>query len=1055
MLRKMRYRLGLDIGAKSIGWSLLRLNAEGAPVAVIKLGVRIFPDGRNPKDGTSLAVTRRMARQMRRRRDRFLQRKERLLAALQELGFFPADEHERRALINLDPYALRKKALDKALAPAEFARALFHINQRRGFKSNRKTDKKDNDSGALKTAIRRVREQLKESGARTVGEWLAKRHEQRHGVRARLRGKSAKDKAYDLYIDRAMIEDEFDKIWAKQVEFNPGAFNEQARARLKDILLYQRPLRPVEPGRCTLLPDEKRAPLALPSVQRFRIYQELNNLRILDDSLRESALTLAQRDLLAGLLDKKGDVTFIGMRRALKLSGTTRFNLEDSKRERLKGNATGKLLAKADFFGAQWHELSGARQEEIVNKLLTEESEAALIEWLMRETGVSEQAAEYIANANLPEGFGNLSSLAIARVLPQLQAAVVDYAEAVKAAGFDSHSALSNAEQTGEIMMALPYYGEALQRHVGFGSGKTEDPPEKKYGRIANPTVHIGLNEVRKVVNALIERYGHPMEIVVELVRELKQGKALRDEIQKAQAERQKQNDSYREKIRGLLGTEPSGQDVQRMRLWAELNKDDVANRRCPYTGEQISIETLFSDAVEVDHILPFARTLDDSLNNKTVSVRRANRDKSNRTPFEAFGHSPGGYDFAAILERAKLMPREKAKRFAPDGYERWLKEDKDFLARALNDTAYLSRIAKEYLTLICPRDSVWVIPGRLTAMLRGKYGLNQLLSGTYKKNRDDHRHHAIDAAVIGITDRGLLQSFAKANQRTRERGVNRLVEEMPLPWPTYREHVARAVAGIIVSFRPNHGYQSGLHNETAYGLRPNGKVVHRVPLQKFKSADDVANTEFADEQFRQWLLGQVAGVEGKEFAARIESLIREHGVHRARIVETLAVIPISSGKAGERHGTEDDGTPRAYKGYKGNSNYCIEIFRDENGKWAGEVISSFKAYQVVRERGVAGLRDPKIAQNGKPLLMRLMVDDMVRLNDGDRTRTLRVVTLSGNGQIFMAEHNEANCDSRNRDKQSSFKYVSKMPGSLQSAQGRRITVSEIGELRDPGPVVD
>jgi CRISPR-associated endonuclease Csn1 len=281
MLPKMKYRLALDIGTSSIGWCLIRLNEEAAPVAVIRMGVRIFPDGRNSKDGSSLAVTRRDARQMRRRRDRLLKRKARMMASLTRLGFFPVDEAARRNLVQLDPYVLRKKGLYEVLTGPEFARALFHINQRRGFLSNRKTEKKDNESGTLKRAISELRTKLKEESCQTLGEWLAKRHEARLSVRARLHGKTKKDKAYDFYADRAMVEEEFDVLWAKQTHFNPALFTETARNELKDVLLHQRPLRPVRPGRCTLLPDEERAPQALPSTQRFRIYQELNNLRLL------------------------------------------------------------------------------------------------------------------------------------------------------------------------------------------------------------------------------------------------------------------------------------------------------------------------------------------------------------------------------------------------------------------------------------------------------------------------------------------------------------------------------------------------------------------------------------------------------------------------------------------------------------------------------------------------------------------------------------------------------------------------------------------------------
>ncbi len=199
-----------------------------------------------------------------------------------------------------------------------------------------------------------------------------------------------------------------------------------------------------------------------------------------------------------------------------------------------------------------------------------------------------------------------------------------------------------------------------------------------------------------------------------------------------------------------------------------ELNPNDPLNRCCPYTGEQISISRLFSREVEIEHILPFSRTLDDSLNNKTVAMVRANRDKGDRTPYEAFGHSPNGYDYAGILERGHFMPKGKGYRFAPDGYAHWLRSDQDFLARALNDTAHISRIAKEYLQLICPGE-VWVVPGRLTGQLRRKWELNNILHDSAEKNRADHRHHAIDAVIIGFKDRATLQQFAKASGQGKD----------------------------------------------------------------------------------------------------------------------------------------------------------------------------------------------------------------------------------------------------------------------------------------------
>jgi CRISPR-associated endonuclease Csn1 len=1007
----MRYRLALDLGSTSLGWAMVRLNVQNETSAVIKAGVRIFSDGRNPKDGSSLAVSRREARSMRRRRDRLLKRKHRMMATLMRHGFFPQDEAMRKALETKDPFALRAKGLDEALLPEEFARALFHINQRRGFKSNRKTDKKENDSGALKKAIGQLREAMQATGCRTVGEWLNARHQQGLSVRARYRenritkddGKTKIEKSYDLYIDRAMIEAEFDALWAKQSELNPGLFHETARAELKDCLLHQRPLKPVKPGRCTLLPDEERAPLALPSQQRFRIYQEVNNLRLLREGLNEEPLTLTQRDLLVQALEANNKRSFTQIQKLIGFSG--QFNLQDEKRTELKGNSTSAMLAKKEFYGSQWASFEEARQDAIVMQLVTEENEARLIAWLQNETGIDEISAERIANASLPEGYGSLSAKALEKILPALRAEVITYDKAVLAAGFDHHSHISHAA-TGEILLALPYYGQYLQRHVGFGSGKPEDSAEKRYGKIANPTVHIGLNQVRTVVNALIKRYGHPSEVIVELARDLKQSQEQRKDEQKRQADNQRRNQRMRADIADLLHTSSErvrAADLQKMVLWEELSFN-VADRRCPYSGVQISAQMLFSEQVEIEHILPFSQTLDDSLNNKTVAMRQANRIKGNRTPAQAVtDFEAQGWKEEDMLTRASLMPKGKRYRFAQDGFEQWLREDKGFLARALNDTRHLSRVAREYLSLICPQDTR-VIPGRMTAMLRAKFGLNDILGLNGEKNRNDHRHHAVDACVIAVTDQSMLNRFAKAS--AREKQLNKLVETMPLPWDNYRDHVQRAIDNIWVSHKPDHGHEGAMHNDTAYGLLGGG----RVQLRK-----------------------TVEGVRTREIAA-------------------LKVIEFSDASASARHGLLPNGEPRPYKGYKGDSNYCMEIVRNDKGKWEGEVVSTFEAYQLVRQHGPARLRHPALSVSGKTLVMRLMIGDILVLNVVDNIKMIaRITNISGNGQIFMAAHNEANADARNRDKADLFGYVSKTAGSLQKANGRHATISSIGELRDPG----
>lgn len=1002
---KMVYRLGLDIGSTSIGWAMLRLNAQGDPCAVIKAGVRIFSDSRNPKNGQSLASVRRQARQQRRTQDRTKRRKNRLINDLVQFGFFPQDPQARRKLEILNPYEIRRKALDEKLTPYEFGRAIFHLAQRRGFKSNRRTDQKSSETGLLKDAIKQTKAILEKKGYRTVGEMFADRQLRRLPVRSRIRqvevqqnGRTKNTKQYDFYLDRELIQNEFCLIWEKQSSLNPTLFSDDKKERLYDTIFFQRDLRPVKPGRCTLLPDEERAPLALPSQQEFRIYQELNNLKKLDVNLRSIPLSLEERNVLAEDLNKSKKRTFEQMRSKIGYEG--QFNLEDAGRTELKGNETAAILGSKKLIGSEWFKYDLEKQDEIVDLLLTVESESDLINQLHQKYGFSCELATRLSQVTLPSGYGSLSRKALAQIVPVLKSEVIVYSDAVQKAGFESHSSLDLLHQTGEVMYELPYYGEALTRHVGFGTNDPSDPDEIRYGKIANPTVHVGLNELRKVVNELIRTYGKPAEIVVELARELKMSRDQKLEVQRKQNQNKKKNAAATHAVAEILGCNEalvSREDIEKWLLWEELG-DNALDRRCPYTGKQISAASLFSEEIEIEHILPYSRTLDDSMSNKTVSYRFANRIKGNRTPWEARDiFEKNGLSYDDILARAEHLPTSKRFRFAEDGYEVWLRDFKDFTARMLTDTQYLCRISKEYLELICPQKTM-VIPGRLTSMLRAKYGLNRILNDTNAKNRDDHRHHAIDACVIAVTDRSLLQKIATRAAQNNEEG-QRLLQDIPLPWATYRLSVQRAIERIVVSHKPDHSYEGQMHDATAYGIRKDGNVVYR-----------------------------------------------KDGV---RTVQKLQVIPIACAKATWRHGINEDGTPRAYKGFKGNSNYCVEIVLNDKGAWVADVISTFDAYRIVRTKGKDFLRE-KLSRTGKPLIMRLLKGDVLRLKLDDGYRNYIVQKFRSDGMVELAGINEANVSARVRetDSKDTIDYLRKTVSGLQKLHAQRVTVSPAGQVR-------
>ena len=271
-----KYRLGLDLGTNSIGWAAVRLDESGEPCGVLGMGVRIFPDGRDAQSETSNAVARRTARGQRRRWDRYLKRSGELMQALVEFGLMPRDEVERKGLERLDPYKLRARALDEPLQPFELGRGIFHLNQRRGFKSNRKAGGDEKEGKNLSAAIGNLRRNIEDTGARTLGEFLARRHERHETVRARM----DIDADTSLYPDRAMYQAEFDAIRGKQAQYH--ALNPEQWDKLREIIFFQRPLKPVEPGWCQFEyeNEERRAAKALPVFQEFRMLQEVNNLKV-------------------------------------------------------------------------------------------------------------------------------------------------------------------------------------------------------------------------------------------------------------------------------------------------------------------------------------------------------------------------------------------------------------------------------------------------------------------------------------------------------------------------------------------------------------------------------------------------------------------------------------------------------------------------------------------------------------------------------------------------------------------------------------------------------
>lgn len=1074
----MSIRFAFDLGTNSLGFAVWRtgpaadgLFGDDAPLDLLWSGVRLFKDGRNPKDQQSLATMRRIPKQARKRRDRFVLRRADLTAALIEAALMPADPSERKRLETLDPYALRAAALDRALTPYEIGRAIFHLNQRRGFKSNRRTDKTDKDKGKIALAAAKLRDALRDHNCRTFGEFLWMRHRGsghdprrvrdpgRQPTRIRLEGAGAKA-LYAFYPTRDMIRDEFDAIWRTQSAYHPTLLTAASHDAIARVLFRQRDLKPPKIGKCTFVPGEERLPKALPSVEARETYERLAHVRISEGARAERGLTPNERDALVGILLSEGKMTYAKMRKALKLGGGASINFEQAGETEMKGSLTGRLMSKIDRFGPRWRNFSWAQKDAFVAELLAEPDEATLIAHLVRAYGLSEDVAKECANASVPlaDGYSRLGATANAAILEVLiherdkDGCLLTYDKAVLRAGQDREPPWHHSdERDGEIFARLPYYGQVLQRHVLPGSmdDKDRDDDAAFWGRIMNPTVHIGLNQLRRVVNALIQRFGAPDQIVVELARELKQNAKQKEDEQKRNRENRDANEKRAAKL-AELGVPDSGENRARLKLYEEQQRAGDGVALCPFSGRAIGVAQVFASDIEVEHILPRSRTLDDSAANKVLCFRDMNRIKRGKSPFEAFGDSPQWED---IVGRAEKLPSNKRWRFKPDAMKQF-EERGGFLDRQLNETKYLSRLAKAYLGKICDPDQIYVTPGTLTGLLRGKWGLNGLLGDDNRKNRTDHRHHAVDAIVIGAMTRGLLQSLAREAGRAERTEFDDTLGKVPKPFETFRDAVEASLERLVVSNKPEHGKGGALHKDNPFGLiadreeaKQIGALVRRRPLVDLSCGEIDA---VRDPTLRAKLQAVVApfrdakGTVGKT---------NEKGY--AAALATFASTPLPDGKIIRRVrvgkeagnpiaiGVRRSGSP--YKWLLPEENHHVDLVSLRDGTWKFYWASLFDVNRT-------GWRPEWEAMRiGGKLVMRIHKGDCISVQETEDTpRHFLIIHQldNGNDRLFAAGPNEGGgLEKRRKDKDDTFQWTQLTAPKLKLWRAIAVSVDEIGNV--------
>ncbi len=810
--------LGLDLGSNSVGWALLE-EADKEAGKIIDLGSRIFNKAVEEKTPTPKNQKRRQMRLGRRVAQRRANRKQRMLNYLVSLDLLPKelqDNAEPEILLNAigDPYELRAKGLDERLSPHQLGRILLHFVARRGFLSSKKqsagdlvddpdtidylkeldnkptepsrksnTEEKAAEESAFKADISKVYQEIKKTGARTLGEYL-------HNLE---KGKCKRNRLHDgghLRTDRAMYQDELKEIWERQASHFthlPDDFMADNKG-VKKIIFYQRPLKLKKNriGKCSLELKNNRANFARLETQKFRYLLDINNLTYRDRHSDEKIpLNSEQRTKLIAYLEGHPKITIPALKKELGLDKFTEINLEE---KIIKGNVTACDIRSV--IGERWDEMTGEQQKTLFEDLFTIKKKSALKARLTKPSpwNFDTQTAIELCLLEFEPDHSNLSLKAINKLLPFLQEGMI-YSDARLAAGYGYEEEKVSAQEN------LP------------------KPPET-----SNPIVNKGLHELRRVVNALIKEYGKPDVIRIEMARDLEMNTKRYKENQKRNKENQKANEEAQGKFEELnVGKKYASRDEKiKYRLWRDQKE------QCAYSGKTICLNQVFSADTEIDHILPYKKSLDDSYMNKVICFIKENRDKSDHTPKDAWGGNAEKWtQITQAISRWDKSLKSKVARFYQTEADL---ENRDFIASQLNDTRYFSRLAQDYVGQLGDDVDVSVTKGVVVSEIRHQWGFNNLIGEANEKDRTDHRHHAIDAVVIATTSRSL---YTKAVKQIHAGKLN-----IAPPYPTIRDELAERLRHMIVSHVPQRKLSGALHEETGAGyIAKHGGLVYRKTL--------------------------------------------------------------------------------------------------------------------------------------------------------------------------------------------------------------------------------
>lgn len=1007
--------LGLDLGVGSIGWALIETE-DNLPQKILGMGSRIVPISKDDSDQFSKgqAITKNADRTARRTArkgyNRYQMRRALLTQSLRNNNMLP----ERMDENVIDLWKLRSDAATEGhqLTLPQIGRVLYHINQKRGYKHSKADENGDSKQTKYVEAVNQRYKDIQEAN-QTIGQ-----HFYLELLRTRVHRESGDYYTYrikDQVFPRAAYIAEFDRIMNVQRVYYPEVLTDEFIDTLRNrIIFYQRPLKSckhlVSLCEFEMRPYKTRdgkivyggpkcAPRTSPLAQLCAMWETANNITLTNRNNERFEFSLEQRRQIVDFLCHNKEMKVTHLQKILGISKKDGWYGGKAIGKGIKGNATLNQLREAlqgkydqwlempikhiDVVDATTSEVFWAVSPEVEETPLFKlwhavyslQNADELAKTLHEKFQITDEAViEALGKIDFVKpGYANKSHKFIRRLLPYLMEGMM-YSEACERININHSNSMTRKEREQRPLSARI---QLLQKN-----------------QLRQPVVEKVLNQMINIVNSLKDQYGEIDEARVELARELKQSRDERESAYKAMGQNERRNKEIAAKI-AEFGIRPSRSRIQKYKMWEE------SLHQCFYCGKTIDLSEFLNGAdVEIEHIIPRSILFDDSFSNKVCACRRCNQEKGNQTAMEYMETKSAEQEaYKQRVDEAFTAKRiSKTKR----DHLLWRKADipADFIERQLRQSQYIAVKAVEVL-----QDGirqVWTSGGSVTDFLRHQWGYDEILHTLnlprYRQvegltefvdfehagqkhteeriknwsKRIDHRHHAIDALTVALTQQGYIQrlntleaSHDFMEKQVKEAGTKynekkSILEKWINEQPHFSvEDVTKAVDGILVSFRAGKRvttparraiYKGGkrviaqrgievprgaLTEETIYG-KLGDKFTVKYPLDhpSMKPENIVDPTIRALVQKRVAERGKDAfkdplySAEGMEIkSVRCYTSLSENGV-----------VPVKYDEAGR---------PIGYA-KKGN-NHHIAIYQDKDGQYQEMVVSFWDAVERKR----------------------------------------------------------------------------------------------------------